>query len=92
MADIRSLVVRHGLHVDRNNRVQMVAANSTPMQCSGTVEGASTHKITKRSVDLELKVSRDLKDEIIISYWDLVRFRVLSLDFPFTECNRIDFE
>ena len=70
----------------------MIAANSTPMQCSGTVEGAGTHKITKRSIDLELKVSRDLKDEIIISYWDLVRFRVLSLDFPFTECNRIDFE
>ena len=86
------LVVRHGLHVDKNNRVKMVAANETPMHCSGTVEGQGQHKITKRNIDLELKVSRDLTNEIIISYWDLVRLRVLAKTFPFTECEPVPFE
>ena len=87
----KDLVVGHGLHLDRNNRVGMVVANSSPMQCFWTVEGAGKHKFTKRSIDLELKVLRNLKDEIIISCWDLVRFRVHRLDFPFPECNRIEF-
>ena len=86
------LVIKHGLYVDRRRRVVMKAANSTMMQCSGTTYGAGQHRSTKHTIDLELKVSRDLKNEILISYWDLVRFRVIHPLFPFTECPRYDFE
>ena len=82
------LVAKYGLHVDSTNKVRMVAANSTMMSCEGTAEGSGQHRITKRSVDLELRVTHDLKNEILISYWDLVRLRVLGKSFPFTECPR----
>ena len=86
------LVIKHGLYVDKKRRVIMQAANSTKIQCSGTTDGSGEHRYTRRSIELPLVVSRDLKNEILISYWDLVRFRVVHPLFPFTECTRRPFE
>ena len=80
------LVEKYGLYVDRSNKVKMIAANSTSMNCEGTAEGAGQHRLTKRAIDLELRVTHNLKNEILISYWDFVRLRVIGMSFPFTEC------
>ena len=51
-------------------------------------EGAGQHRHTTRAIDFALWVPRRLDNEMLISYWDLVRLRVIGRSFLLTECQR----
>ena len=49
---------------------------------------ASRHKITNTEANIEMKVSKSLSDEIIISYKDLVELKVIEPNFPMWEMQK----
>ena len=83
------LVQRFGLSPDKNKTIRINAANSTRMNCSGSVDARGKHLVINTSIPLELKVSSSISNEITIGYKDLRRLEVIDQNFPLARCGKI---
>ena len=83
------LVKKFGLSPDENRKIRINAANSTRMNCTGTVDANGRHRIINTSIALELKVTNSFTNEITIGYKDLKRLQVIDANFPLAKCGKI---
>ena len=83
------LAQKYGLTPDANKKVRINAANSTRMNCSGSVDAKGKHMIINTNIPLELKVTNSLTNEITIGYKDLRRLEVIDKNFPLARCGQI---
>ena len=60
------------LEVNKQKKLKIKAANGATMECSDGFTTTGQHRVTKTSTDIEMKVSKELKDEVLVSYQDLV--------------------
>ena len=75
---------RHGLRIDKSGVEPIEAANATSMPCEGSViVNISCNGITTQTNAL---VSSALRDEVLISWHDLQRLKVLPANFPAQIC------
>ena len=83
------LVQKFRLNPDKNRTIRINAANSTRMNCSGSVDARGKHRVINTSIPLELKVSSSISNEITIGYKDLRRLEVIDKNFPLARCGQI---
>ena len=63
---------KNKLEVNKQKKLKIKAANGATMECSGGITTTGQHRVTKTSTDIEMKVSKVLKDEILaVSYTHL---------------------
>ena len=74
------VIRRQGLHPCRDGRIVLEAANGEVMSCVGTVKLRAT--LNGVTTTINGIVSKDLHDEVLLSWHDLRELRVLPRNFP----------
>ena len=87
-----NVVRKQGLKVDPAKKIRIKAADGLPMECSGGISTTGAHWITKTSAEIEMKVSNNLDNEVLIAYQDLVNLKVIAPEVPLGECRKINKE
>lgn len=80
----------YGIIIDRSERRKIRAANGSLMDCQGHANLAATLQGKNRdTVFLNPLVSKDIKNEILISWHDLMELKVIPSGFPNQRCLQI---
>ena len=75
--------------IDPSKKITVRTASEAHMNCSGGIGLTCQHRVTKSATDIEVKVSNSIKDEIIVSYQDLLDLKVIEPNFPMGKCKKI---
>ena len=73
-------MVQAGIPYDRSKKVPIEAANSTSLRCSGSV--TLSMEFEGQTIETEALVARNLAQDVLVSYTDLVRLGIISPNFP----------
>ncbi len=73
----------HGISFDTSSSLNLFAANGSHMRCAGTVQLQVLYD-GRPEIIVDALVSPDLRNEILLSWHDLLALQVIPVDFPAT--------
>ena len=79
-----NVVLQNGLQefMWHNSKTKLSAANGSPMKCVGSITLQVTNSFSQQTVFLDALVARDLRNDMLISWHDLIALGVLPESFP----------
>ena len=80
---------KHGLDINRQEKMAIAAANDSSIKSEGSIDVVGENTKTKRKARMKIQVTKDMKNEMLVSYSDLKALKVIPSGFPFVECKKV---
>ena len=80
---------KHRLDIIKHEKMAIAAANDSSIRSEGSIDVVGENTETKRKARMKVQVTKDMKNEMLISYSDLKALKIIPSGFPLVECKRV---
>ena len=75
--------------IDGTKKMKIRAANNSVIHSAGEIQVVGESTKNKNKADMNIQVTKDMTNEMLVSYSDLKSLKALPKNFPFAACNKV---